>query len=218
MRRDFIAHRKRTPNTNSSPKTGKRSDDPDAQTSDSNTPSNIKSDDDSQLDETSASQSATSATPNVIRLISAGQSQVIPFSTKKSSSIKDQELGENLNNQDISDYYSETENNIDNDDSQSSEVNRLKRFRTDEEEEFDESFSGANSPSCHSVASVSSNETENTTSSSHSNKKRKQSNPKKYIKTESANVPPDVDTIINQTNTNNETIIDDENDHDQIDE
>lgn len=98
---------------------------------------------------------------------------------KSSSSINKSILN------DSNEYYSENENTADYDDSELSHrsLDAIKRMRTNENEidEFDESI--ANSP-CGSTSSL---ETDNTNSSELSAKKRKQSNPKRYIKIDETN-------------------------------
>ncbi|OTF72108.1 GATA transcription factor (GATAb)-like protein, partial [Euroglyphus maynei] len=172
MRRDFIAHRKRTPNHNFKNKKAENESSPQIN-------SDIKTRD--------VKESNNSISANIIRIMADGQAKLSPFLINSTIDNDDDQPNQN----EMSDYYSETENTNDNDDSQSSETNQCSSKRIRSDDDFDESMS-ANSP-CASVASASSIETENTTSSGHSTKKRKQSNPKKYVK-------EDTQCIADQTN------------------
>ncbi|KAH9420221.1 Transcription factor GATA-4 [Dermatophagoides pteronyssinus] len=168
MRRDFIAHRKRTPNHNFK---NKKAENESSQPNQNSSDTKIKN----------SKECNESISANIIRIMADGQAKVTSFLGNSTINNDDnQQLTPNQN--EMSDYYSETENTNDNDDSQSSETNQCSSKRLRSDDDFDESLS-ANSP-CASVASASSIETENTTSSGHSTKKRKQSNPKKYIKEE----------------------------------
>ncbi|KAH7641535.1 gata transcription factor -like protein [Dermatophagoides farinae] len=166
MRRDFIAHRKRTPNHNFKNKK--------AENESSQQNQNI-----SDMKTSDGKESNDLISANTIRIMTDGQSKMSSFLANSTIDNDDDQQLTPSNQNEMSDYYSETENTNDND-SQSSETNQCSSKRIRSDDDFDESMS-ANSP-CASVASTSSIETENTTSSGHSTKKRKQSNPKKYVK------------------------------------
>ncbi|KAI7689988.1 hypothetical protein SSS_01102 [Sarcoptes scabiei] len=179
MRRDFIAHRKRTPNVNYSKNKNKKDSDETIATEQSNSDSQMISNTNMMVITGAGRSKSTVAIESKTFPTNNGIDEGNISYEKSSSSINKSILN------DSNEYYSENENTADYDDSELSHrsLDAIKRMRTNENEidEFDESI--ANSP-CGSTSSL---ETDNTNSSELSAKKRKQSNPKRYIKIDETN-------------------------------